>query len=95
MNLSASASLKHAELLQEMDNSAKEFLQFLDDLEGPRARRQASPEAGLEIKDGDDQTTKVEGRSRAGPVPWCSGYHVCLTRRRSPVQFWPESNFLC
>lgn len=20
------------------------------------------------------------------PVPWCSGYHVCFTRKRSPVR---------
>ena len=24
-------------------------------------------------------------------VLWCSGYHVCLTRRRSPVQAWKAS----
>ena len=24
--------------------------------------------------------------------PWCSGYHVCLTRRRSPVRSWAETN---
>ena len=23
--------------------------------------------------------------------PWCSGYHVCLTRSRSPVRSWPAS----
>ena len=23
--------------------------------------------------------------------PWRSGYHVRLTRARSPVQFWPET----
>ena len=22
---------------------------------------------------------------------WCSGYHICLTHRRSPVQFRPET----
>ena len=28
-------------------------------------------------------------------IPWCSGYHICLTRRRSPVRSWAESvNFL-
>ena len=26
--------------------------------------------------------------------PWCSGYHVCLTRRRSPVRSWAETNLL-
>lgn len=26
-------------------------------------------------------------------VPWCSGYHICFTRRRSPVRSWPESIF--
>jgi len=24
--------------------------------------------------------------------PWCSGYHVCLTRSRSPVRSWPASH---
>ena len=24
--------------------------------------------------------------------PWCSGYHVCLTRRRSPVRSQAETN---
>ena len=24
------------------------------------------------------------------PVPWCSGYHVCFTRRRSRVRSSPE-----
>lgn len=38
MNLSQASSLKHAKLLQEMDNSAKEFLQFLDDLDTPRRK---------------------------------------------------------
>ena len=27
-------------------------------------------------------------------VPWCSGYHICLTRRRSPVRCRLESNCL-
>ena len=26
-------------------------------------------------------------------VRWCSGYHICLTRRRSPVRSRPESSF--
>ena len=26
-------------------------------------------------------------------VRWCSGYHVCFTRRRSPVRAWHGSNF--
>ena len=26
--------------------------------------------------------------------PWCSGYHVCLTRRRSPVRSWAETDIL-
>ena len=26
-------------------------------------------------------------------IPWCSGYHICLTRRRSPVRSWAESCF--
>ena len=26
-------------------------------------------------------------------IPWCSGYHICLTRRRSPVRSWAESLF--
>ena len=26
--------------------------------------------------------------------PWCSGYHVRLTRGRSPVQAWPETRLL-
>ena len=25
-------------------------------------------------------------------VPWCSGHHVCFTRRRSPVRSWAESS---
>ena len=25
-------------------------------------------------------------------LPWCSGYHVCFTRRRSSVQSWVEAN---
>jgi hypothetical protein len=25
-------------------------------------------------------------------VRWCSGYHICLTRRRSPVRSRPESS---
>ena len=24
-------------------------------------------------------------------IPWCSGYHICLTRRRSPVRSRVES----
>jgi hypothetical protein len=24
-------------------------------------------------------------------VAWCSGYHVCFTRRRSPVRSWARS----
>ena len=24
-------------------------------------------------------------------IPWCSGYHICLTRRRPPVRSWAES----
>ena len=27
-------------------------------------------------------------------IPWCSGYHICLTRRRSPVRSWAESAFV-
>ena len=26
-------------------------------------------------------------------MPWCSGYHICLTRRRSRVQAWVASVF--
>ena len=26
-------------------------------------------------------------------VAWCSGYHVCFTRRRSPVRSWARSLF--
>ena len=26
-------------------------------------------------------------------APWCSGYHVCLTRRRSRVRTSPEPHF--
>lgn len=29
-------------------------------------------------------------RRRVIEVPWCSGYHVCFTRRRSPVRFRSE-----
>ncbi len=25
-------------------------------------------------------------------VLWCSGYHICFTRRRSPVRAWAGSN---
>ena len=27
-------------------------------------------------------------------TPWCSGYHICLTRRRSPVRAWAVSVFI-
>ena len=29
-------------------------------------------------------------------LPWCSGYHICLTHRRSPVQSWAmiQSSFV-
>ena len=26
-------------------------------------------------------------------VLWCSGYHICFTRRRSPVRSWAGSDF--
>ena len=26
-------------------------------------------------------------------VLWCSGYHICFTRRRSPVRSWAGSQF--
>ena len=36
-------------------------------------------------------TSRVEGAEEERlVVPWCSGYHVCLTRRRSPVRNWAE-----
>ena len=46
----------------------------------------------------DDQCEDVSERQGLGPRPseiqcvvlWCSGYHVCLTRRRSPVRNWAE-----
>ena len=31
--------------------------------------------------------------SSATMVPWCSGYHVCLSRRRSPVRIRSEPPF--
>ena len=27
-------------------------------------------------------------------VLWCSGYHICFTRRRSPVRPWAGSDFV-
>lgn len=33
-------------------------------------------------------------RRRVIEVPWCSGYHVCFTRRRSPVRFRSEPFYL-
>ena len=27
-------------------------------------------------------------RASLSPSSWCSGYHICLTHRRSPVQSW-------
>ena len=27
-------------------------------------------------------------------LSWCSGYHICLTRRRSPVRSWVTTDFL-
>ena len=34
---------------------------------------------------------EITARSTNRKVLWCSGYHVCLTRRRSPVQAWTAS----
>ena len=34
---------------------------------------------------------EITARRTDRKVLWCSGYHVCLTRRRSPVQAWTAS----
>ena len=34
---------------------------------------------------------EITARSTNIKVLWCSGYHVCLTRRRFPVQAWTAS----
>ena len=34
-------------------------------------------------------------RRQAHAVPWCSGYHICLTRRRSPVRNRAEPSEAC
>ena len=34
---------------------------------------------------------EIAARSTNLKVLWCSGYHVCVTRRRSPVQAWTAS----
>ena len=34
---------------------------------------------------------QITARRTNRKVLWCSGYHVCLTRRRSPVQVWTAS----
>ena len=34
---------------------------------------------------------EITARRTTLKVLWCSGYHVCVTRRRSPVQAWTAS----
>ena len=34
---------------------------------------------------------EITARRTNRKVLWCSGYHVCFTRRRSPVQAWTAS----
>ena len=37
---------------------------------------------------------EITARSTNLKVLWCSGYHVCVTRRRSPVQAWTASRLV-
>ena len=38
--------------------------------------------------------TFINQQNVSEKFPWCSGYHVCLTRRRSPVRSWAETDIL-
>ena len=42
----------------------------------------------------NSRTGAVASRNTA-VVVWCSGYHICFTRRRSPVRSRAEPLFLC
>ena len=40
-----------------------------------------------------DITTKLNGIVQLSMIPWCSNYHICFIRKRSPFKSLVQSNY--